>query len=104
MLILTRKLGESITIGDAIKVTLLDCQGKQVRLGIVAPADVKVHREEVYAKIQEENQKAVTASKRDLIEVVTRWRRNTDITNSKKPISSSNFYIKESSHVKRNET
>ena len=91
MLILTRKLGESITIGDEIKITLLDCQGKQVKLGIVAPADVKVHREEVYEKIQEENQKAVTASKHDLIEVATRWRKNAEKPDSKKPVSSSNF-------------
>ncbi|MCR4321572.1 MAG: carbon storage regulator CsrA [Candidatus Brocadiaceae bacterium] len=91
MLILTRRLGESITIGNEIKVILLECQGKQVKLGITAPATVKVHREEIYEKIQEENQKAATASKHDLIEVAARWRRNTEIINSKKPISSSNF-------------
>ena len=91
MLILTRKLGESITIGDEIKVTLLDCQGKQVKLGIIAPATVKVNREEIYDKIQEENQKAATVSKHDLIEVATRWRRNTENTNSKKTTSSSKF-------------
>ena len=46
MLILTRKLGESITIGEEIKITVLECQGKQVKLGIIAPRQVKVHREE----------------------------------------------------------
>ncbi|MEK7360260.1 MAG: carbon storage regulator CsrA, partial [Planctomycetota bacterium] len=47
MLILTRKQGESITIGDEIKITILECQNKQVKLGIVAPKEVKVHREEI---------------------------------------------------------
>ncbi|MCR4284969.1 MAG: carbon storage regulator CsrA, partial [archaeon] len=75
MLILTRKLGESITIGNEIKVTLLECQGKQVRLGIIAPKDIKVHREEIFEKIQEENQKAATVSKHDLIEIAQIWRK-----------------------------
>ena len=50
MLILTRKLGESITIGEEIKITVLECQGKQVKLGIIAPRHVKVHREEIFEK------------------------------------------------------
>jgi len=54
MLILTRKLGESIRIGPGIVVTLLAVNGLQVRLGIEAPKDVTVHREEVYARIQHE--------------------------------------------------
>ncbi|MBE7445058.1 MAG: carbon storage regulator CsrA [Planctomycetia bacterium] len=70
MLILTRKLGESITIGEEIKITVLECQGKQVKLGIIAPRHVKVHREEIFEKIQEENKKAVTVSKNALLEVV----------------------------------
>lgn len=63
MLILTRKLGESITIGDDIKITVLGIQGQQVRLGIVAPQKVAVHREEIYLKIQQENKKASQAPK-----------------------------------------
>ena len=58
MLILTRKQGESITIGDDIKVTVLGVFGRQVRLGVEAPIKVVVHREEVYLKIKEENKKA----------------------------------------------
>lgn len=58
MLILTRKQGESITIGDDIKVTVLGVYGRQVRLGVDAPIKVVVHREEVYLKIKEENRKA----------------------------------------------
>ncbi|MCC7212002.1 MAG: carbon storage regulator CsrA [Candidatus Brocadia sp.] len=68
MLILTRKLGESITIGDEVKITIVDCQGKQVKLGIVAPKHVKVHREEIFEKIQEENMKAAKVSKNAIIE------------------------------------
>jgi carbon storage regulator len=58
VLILTRKQGESITIGDDIKVTVLGVFGRQVRLGVDAPIKVVVHREEVYLKIKEENKKA----------------------------------------------
>jgi carbon storage regulator len=70
LLILTRKLGESITIGDNIKVTVLGIYGRQVRLGIDAPLKVVVHREEVYVKIQNENRKAAQAGKKDLMSVV----------------------------------
>ncbi|TDV67854.1 carbon storage regulator CsrA [Pseudomonas sp. LP_7_YM] len=54
MLILTRKVGESINIGDDITVTILGVQGSQVRLGINAPKNVSVHREEIYKRIQAE--------------------------------------------------
>ncbi len=52
MLILTRKRGESLIIGDDVTVTVLGVKGSQVRLGIEAPKDTPVHREEIYAKIQ----------------------------------------------------
>ena len=55
MLILTRKLGETIRIGNEIKVTFLEARGKQVKIGIDAPPDVAVHREEVYQMIKEQN-------------------------------------------------
>jgi len=58
MLILTRKVGESIAIGDEITIKVLGIQGRQVRLGVVAPTYVPVHREEIYKKIQEENKRA----------------------------------------------
>jgi len=54
MLILTRKPGETIVIGDTIKVTILGVEGKQIRIGIDAPKDVPVHRKEIYDKIQSE--------------------------------------------------
>jgi carbon storage regulator len=54
MLILTRKPGETIRINDDISITVLSVQGQQVKLGISAPEDVAVHREEIYRRIQEE--------------------------------------------------
>ena len=66
MLILTRKTGESITIGDNVKITVLGIHGRQVRLGIVAPQKVVVHREEIYVKIQEENRKGIQAKKENM--------------------------------------
>ena len=54
MLILTRKVGETINIGDDVKVVVLGVKGNQVRIGIDAPEAISIHREEIYAKIQEE--------------------------------------------------
>lgn len=55
MLVLTRKVGERIQIGDDISITIMEIKGKQVRVGIEAPAQVKVHREEIYQRIRQEN-------------------------------------------------
>lgn len=54
MLVLTRKIGETITIGNDIKVTILGVEGSQIRVGIDAPKEVSVHREEIYNRIQAE--------------------------------------------------
>lgn len=54
MLILTRRIGEVIKIGDDISILILEVQGNQVRLGIIAPREIAVHREEIYQKIQSE--------------------------------------------------
>jgi carbon storage regulator len=54
MLILTRRIGETITIGSNVTVTVLGFKGNQVRIGINAPKDVEVHREEVYERIRQE--------------------------------------------------
>ena len=56
MLILTRKSGESLMIGEDISVTVLGVKGNQVRIGINAPKDIAVHREEIFDKIQEDTE------------------------------------------------
>ena len=61
MLVLSRKLGENIRVGDDIKVIVLDVRGGQVKLGIDAPQSVAVHRQEVYARIQEANRQAAAS-------------------------------------------
>ncbi len=61
MLVLTRKLGESIAIDDHIKIVVVQIKGKQVRLGIQAPKETKIHREEVYHAIQDQNKESVNS-------------------------------------------
>jgi carbon storage regulator len=66
MLILSRKVGESIRINDNICVTIVDVDGKTIRIGIEAPKEISIHREEVFLRIKEENQKAVAGKDSDL--------------------------------------
>ena len=68
MLILTRKLGERITIGDDISVTLLEIKGSQVRLGIEAPKGIGIYRQEIYERIRQQNLKASEVTAYDLSE------------------------------------
>ncbi|HET9388490.1 MAG TPA: carbon storage regulator CsrA [Steroidobacteraceae bacterium] len=61
MLILTRRVGETLMVGNDVTVTVLGVKGNQVRVGINAPKSVAVHREEIFARIQRENAAASTA-------------------------------------------
>jgi carbon storage regulator len=65
MLVLSRKLGESIVIGSDITITVLEVRGDQIRLGIDAPRSVTVHREEVYQEVARENASAVASAAKD---------------------------------------
>ncbi|MFH0810008.1 MAG: carbon storage regulator CsrA [Pseudomonadota bacterium] len=74
MLVLTRKTGESITIGDDIKIMVMEIKRKQVRLGIEAPPKCLVHREEVYRRIQAANREAAEASSEALEHAGEIWK------------------------------
>ncbi len=65
MLILTRRVGESLMVGDDITVTVLGVKGNQVRIGVNAPRDVAVHREEIYERIQDDANRPKAAGKQD---------------------------------------
>lgn len=70
MLVLTRKKGQSIIIGDDVEITVVEVFGDQVRLGIKAPKEIAVHRKEIYLEIKEENEKAANANITDLAEAL----------------------------------
>lgn len=73
MLILTRKIGETIAIGDDVKIQVIEIKGRQVRLGIQAPSRTSVHREEVYQRIQDQNVKSAGPLPSDLSAVADLW-------------------------------
>jgi len=66
MLILTRKPGESFYIGDNVKITIVELKGHQIRVGIDAPKELRIYREEIYVQILEENRKAAAPSTDEL--------------------------------------
>lgn len=65
MLILTRRIGESIMINDDVKISILGITGRQIRIGIDAPKEVDVHREEIYQKIQQEKAREAQEQEND---------------------------------------
>lgn len=65
MLILTRRVGESLMVGDEVTITVLGVKGNQVRIGVNAPKDVGVHREEIYQRIQREKLSKLEAALKD---------------------------------------
>ncbi len=65
MLILTRRVGETLMVGDNVTVTVLGVKGNQVRIGVNAPKDVSVHREEIYQRIQREKMSQLEAALQD---------------------------------------
>jgi len=69
MLVLTRKVGEGIIIGDEIKIVVVELKSGGVRIGIDAPRDMKVHRQEIYEKIKQENKEATQWDIADLNEL-----------------------------------
>jgi carbon storage regulator len=71
MLVLTRRAGESVMIGNDVIITVLEARGDVIRLGIQAPRDVQVHREEVYRELQAANQEAASPAA-DAVEAVAK--------------------------------
>ena len=67
MLALTRKKGESLVLGNNIQVKVLDIKGDQVKLGVEAPKDVSIYREEIYLQIQKENQAVMDVKSADIL-------------------------------------
>lgn len=76
MLILTRRPGESLHLGDEIKITVLGVQGKQIKIGLEVPGDMPVYREEVYLRVKEHNRLATQASESDLLTAAAIWRKS----------------------------
>ena len=78
MLVLTRKLGEIVRVGEAITVRVLEVKGNQVRRGVEGPADVRIYREEVYQAIQKEHEAVAVPDAVGLDEVARAWRSQPD--------------------------
>lgn len=73
MLILTRRPGESLYVGDNIRITVVSLQGKQVKIGLDVPSDTVVYREEVYRRVMEENRMALAINNDDLLVAARLW-------------------------------
>jgi carbon storage regulator len=78
MLVLTRKLGESIRVGDSIIIKVVDLDSRHVKLGIQAPREISVNREEIYERIQKENQEAAALKDQGLKNIADALRKDQD--------------------------
>ena len=81
MLVLTRKPGQSVYIGDEVKITLMEIRGNQIRVGISAPSTVRIYREEIYLQIVDENKLAADSApvtQGDLSSIAEAWLGKTD--------------------------
>ena len=76
MLVLTRKIGESLRIDDDVIVTIVEVKGKNIRVGIEAPKETKIYREELFWKIRKENEAAASATALDLGKVTQLLQKN----------------------------
>ena len=85
MLVLTRKAGESLILSHGIKITVIEVKGRQVRIGIEAPPDVTVHREELWERISAENRTAAALSPLTLTPVKELWKRRQPSPNTQEP-------------------
>ena len=85
MLVLTRKAGESLILSHGIKITVIEVKGRQVRIGIEAPPDVTVHREELWERISAENRTAAALSPLTLTPVKELWKRHQTSPNTQEP-------------------
>jgi len=73
MLILSRRPGESVHVGDDIKITVLSVKGQQIKLGLEVPEHMPVYREEIYLKVQSQNASALELDNNDLMMAATLW-------------------------------
>lgn len=77
MLILSRRIGESLHLGDDIKITVLSVRGQQIKLGLDVPDTMPVYREEIYRHVQSQNASALDLDSNDLLAAATLWTKDT---------------------------
>jgi len=82
MLNITRRVGETIVVGDNIEVNILEVKGKQIKIGIDAPEEISIFRKEIYLKIIEENKLAATPKKKEIETIQSLWNKKKNIWQS----------------------
>lgn len=74
MLILTRRPGEGLYLGDSVRIIILSVQGKQIKIGLDVPDDMVVYRDEIYQRVKEENRMAMTINNNDFLVAANLWK------------------------------